>query len=238
MKRLLFILILVGLLAVPTVVYLPDILVKAPGDFHYYGAPAVRISGIKLEVVYFVPKDQTADGQFYEKIKNGMAQAQAFHSREFKGLNPLRYSIYSAPVIGNEPSVFDEGDDTARGNPGAIKKLVAEIGRRVYNPEGDLYDAKFARRGAGELPVRVFVYQGVGASSGVLSVIVAYDYFTKTNYAPTVIYHELLHTIGVPDAYDYDTNASQSDDIMGSGREKLLLETYIRDGIKERLTNS
>lgn len=236
MKRWLFILIPGALLTGAAAFYLPEILVKTPGNFHYYQAPAVHISGIKLEVIYFVPNDQTPDAQFYEKIKNGLAQAQVFHTREFGGLNPLRYVIYPKPVTGEESSAFYEGDDTSRGNPGAVKKLVAETGRRVYNPAGDLYDAQFARRGAGELPVRVFAYQGVGASSGVLSIIAAYDYFTETNYAPTVIYHELLHVIGVPDAYDYDTNASQSDDIMGAGREKPILETYVRDEIKRKLT--
>lgn len=235
MKRVLIIFIIGAALTGAAVLSIPEFLVKTPGSFHYYQTPAVRLPGIKLEVIYFVPKDQTPDPDFYGTLKSGLAQMQVFHSREFQNLNPLRYAIYPTAVIGNEPSSFYDGDDTARGNPGAIKRLIAETGRRVYRSEGDLYNEQFIRRGKGELPVRVFIYQGVGASSGVLGVIVSYDYFKQTQYAPTVVYHELLHILGVPDSYDYATGVSQSDDIMGSGREKTLLETYIRDEIKRGL---
>lgn len=238
MKRILIILIIGAALAGFAVFLIPKFLIKPAGDFHYYQSPSVRVPGIKLEVVYFVPNDQAPDPNFYETLKKGLAQMQTFHSREFQNLNPLRYAIYPTAVIGSESSVFYDGDDTARGNPNAIKRLIAETGRRIYNPTGDLYSEQFIRRGKGELPVRVFVYQGVGASSGVLGIIASYDYFKQTSHAPTVVYHELLHTLGVPDLYDYATGASQSDDIMGAGREKPLLETYIREEIKKGLTGS
>lgn len=202
---------------------------------HYYQAPGVPIDGIKLEVIYFVPNDQTPDPRFYEVIKKGLAEAQAFHARQFGSGQLLRVALYEKPVIGNDPASFYDGDDTSRGNPGAVSRIMSETGRRIFNQNGDLYNEHFVKRSQAELPVRVLVYQGVGASSSVLGVLVAYDYFTQTAYGPTTLYHELLHVLGVPDAYDYATNASQSDDIMGSGRARPLVETYVRDEIKRAL---
>src|SRR3989344_4483418 len=202
---------------------------------HYYQAPGVPLDGIKLEVIYFVPNDQTPDPRFYEEIKKGLAEAQGFHARQFGPGQLLRVALFPKPAIGGEPSSFYEGDDTSRGNPGAIRRIMAETGRRIFNQNGDLYDERFVKRQQTELPVRVLVYQGVGASSSVLGVLVAYDYFTQTAYGATTLYHELLHVIGVPDAYDYATNVSYADDIMGSGRTRPLAETYVRDEIKQAL---
>lgn len=202
---------------------------------HYYQTSAVAIDGMKLEVVYFVPNDQTPDPRFYEVIKKGLGEAQAFHARQFGPGQLLRVALYPKPVIGSEPSSFYDGDDTSRGNPGATQRIMTETGRRIFNQNGDLYDEHFVKRQRSELPVRVLVYQGVGASSSVLGVLVAYDYFTQTAYGSTTLYHELLHVLGVPDAYDYATNASYADDIMGSGRTQPLSLTYIRDEIKQAL---
>lgn len=216
--------------------YLSGLLLpKAKTAIHYFGAPAVKINKIKLEIIYFVPKDQTPANDFYDIISDALKEVKVFHIREFKGQGGLKYVIYPKPVIGEEISAFYDGSDTSRGNPNAIRVVFLEMGRRMFRQNGDLYDSEFSRRQKNELPIRVFVYQGVGASSGVLNVIVSYDYFKRTNYGASVLYHELLHNLGVPDAYEYSTGAAQSDDIMGSGREKPLLETYIRDEIKNQM---
>lgn len=211
------------------------IISRKSGAFHYYLVPEVRITGIKLEVIYFVPADQQPDPRFYETLTQALAQVQRFHLREFNGLSALRYALYPRAVIGNESAAFYDGADTSRGNAGAIGRIFAETASRIYRKESDEYDAQFIKRKEGELPIRLFAYQGVGASSGTLSAIVSYDYFTRTEYGATTLYHEILHNLGVPDAYDYETNAPQSDDIMGSGRTKPIMQTYVRNEIKTRM---
>lgn len=208
---------------------------KVSNSFHYFQVPDVKISKIKLEFVYFVPSDQKPDENFNIVLENAAKEIRNFHLEQFHGLSALRYAIYPKPVTGIESSAFYDGFDTANGNPGAIKKIFLETAARVFNSNGDMYDAKFTRRQSDELPIRVFIYQGVGASSGVLSVIMSYDYFIKTNYGATTLYHEMLHNLGVPDGYDYAIGNAYSDDIMGSGRTKPISQTYIREEIKKQM---
>ncbi len=233
--RALFVWLFFGALIASALVYFANPTAPEVSHFHYFGVPAVKVSQIKLEVIYFVPSDQEPDPKFYPVLKEALTRIQQFHVREFASMNALRYALYPAAVRGKESSSFYDAGETAHGNPGAIRRIFTEAAARVYNPQGDLHNAQFVGRKENELPIRVFVYQGVGASSGVLSVIVSYDYFTKTNYGATTLYHEVLHNLGVPDAYDHATNVSQADDIMGSGRMKPILETYVRDEIKKRM---
>ena len=93
---------------------------------HYYQTPAVNIAGVKLEVVYFVPSDQTPDPRYYEVIKKGLGDIHAFHARQFGQGQLLRIALYEKPVIGLEPTAFYDGDDTSRGNPGAIPRARAD----------------------------------------------------------------------------------------------------------------
>lgn len=52
-------------------------------------------------------------------------------------------------------------------------------------------------------------------------------------FGASILYHEFAHTIGLPDLFD-ENNAVFSNDIMGSGREKPLENTYIlEDFLKE-----
>lgn len=218
------------------VVYSAGRIIARDVRFHYFEVSAVKIPQIKLEVIYFVPADMVPRTQFSEVLGKALADIQAFHLREFRGLSALRYVLYPEAVVGRETTVYYEEGGTARGNPDALPKIIAELGKRMYRVEGDLYKQSFATRKSEELPIKIIVYQGVGASSGVLSVIVSYDYFTKTGYGATTLYHEILHNLGVPDAYDYLTDVPHADDIMGAGRTKPLMETYVRDEIRKKLT--
>jgi len=217
------------------VFYVSGFLVTKSAKFHYYLVPDVGVDKIKLEVIYFVPNDQKVNPDYFSVISNALMQAQGFHLREFNRLSALRYVLYPTPVVGEKSSAFYDGNDTSRGNPNASSEIFSEVARRIYNENGDLYNESFQSRKGNELPIKVFVYEGVGASSGVLNVLVAYEYFSNTNYGATVLYHEILHNLGVPDSYDYETNVSHSDDIMGSGRNKPIEQTYIRNEIKEQM---
>lgn len=236
MKRILVVLAVVAA-AASAVFYSSGVLISrnAGTALHYYLVPQVAIDRIRLEVVYFVPRDQVPNPRFYETLNQALSQMQQFHTREFSGASALRFALRPEPVVGRESAAFYDGTDTARGNPGALSRIFRETAERVWRKGGDAHESQFAKRAEGELPVRVFVYQGVGASSGVLSALVAYDYFTATDHGATTLYHELLHNLGVPDAYDYDTGAPQADDIMGEGRTRPLSRTYVRDEIKRRM---
>jgi len=234
-KSKLFLVLVFLMLFFSIIFYISGLLVVNKSSFHYYQVPNVEIDQIKLEVIYFVPQDQTPADNFYQTIERALKDVRNFHVNEFNSLSMLRYELYPEPVIGEQSSIFYDGDDTSRGNPGAIKEIFFETARRIFNQDGDLYDERFVHRKKDELPIRVFVYQGVGASNSILDVIISYDYLSKTDYGATTLYHEVLHNLGVPDAYDYDTGFSHADDIMGSGRTKPIAQTYIRKEIKDQM---
>jgi len=56
------------------------------------------------------------------------------------------------------------------------------------------------------------------------------DFFDNPEYeqvGSTLFTHEFYHTIGIPDAYEVPSEIPTSQDIMGSGRFKRLVEAYI-----------
>lgn len=202
---------------------------------HYYEAPDSPIANIHLKVIYFVPKDRAINQQWESDITAALKNVRSFHHREFGNYGTLKYEIYPTPVRGEHEIAFYDSEDTARGNRHALEAILREVNERVFRKGGDLYSVDFAEQTPQEFRVKVFIYEGIGAMGGHHSIILAREYLTKTRYGATTLYHELLHTFGVPDSYDYGTNIPFSDDIMGSGREKPIYEAYIRDEIKRAL---
>lgn len=204
-------------------------------SLNYYQAPETTISNIHLKVMYFVPRDRSVDPAWKQDITRALQDVRVFHHKEFSGYGILRYTVYPEPIQGKESIVFYDSADTSRGNRNALETILQETQRRIFMADGDLYVPTFSERKPHEFRIKIFIYEGVGAAGGHLGVILAREYLTKTAYGPTILYHELLHTFGVPDSYDYETNQSFSDDIMGSGRELPLQTTYIRNIIKAAL---
>lgn len=202
---------------------------------HYYEVDDFKIDKVNLKIFYFVPKDRQIDDGWKKIIKKSVNEIKVFHLKEFKGAGVLRYEIYPQIVRGLKNSEFYDGNNTFGGNPNAFENILKEINERVFQVGGDLYLESFTKKDNYGITVKVFIYEGVGATGGHFTVLLAKDYLKTKNFGSAVFYHELMHTFGVPDFYDYQTNVDFSDDIMGSGREKPITETYIREDIKAKL---
>jgi len=202
---------------------------------HYYNANDLSINTIVLKVFYFVPSDHSVDPAWKSAIEDALKKAQIFHAREFKGYSVLKYQIYTTPIQGNEPLHFYEREDTLQGSEGALDAILKEITARVFTKEGDLYNEDFAKQSKQDFVVKVLVYEGSDISSGHLSVLLAKDYLKMAPNGASILYHEFLRNLGVTNSYDRDSGAPFSDDIMGNGEEKPIMETYIRDEIKRAL---
>lgn len=208
---------------------------RGSSQLHYYEVDDFKINKVNLKIFYFVPKNRQADNQWEKIIKKSINEIKSFHLKEFKGAGILGSEIYPKIVYGLENAEFYDGNNTSKGNPNALENILKEVNKRVFQNNGDLYLESFAKKNNNEMTVKIFIYEGLGAIGGHFTVLLAKDYLKTTIFGSTVFYHELMHTFGVPDFYDYQTNIPYSDDIMGSGREKPILETYIRNDIKEKL---
>lgn len=137
---------------------------------HVYGDLGKSIAAVRLKILYVVPKNKTAEinGRWNEAILAALEQAARFHALQFRGQSFLKYDLYNKPLILREDNLFYDTATTNRGNPRALIAVAQEIERRVFGPEGDLYDPDFALFGTNEYPVLGLVYEGLGASGGVI----------------------------------------------------------------------
>jgi len=179
---------------------------SSPEEYlHYYGVPETSLRDIDLKVLYFVPSDREISVGWQSAVQNALEDIQTFHFKEFHNTGIIRYDIYPEPIIGIKGIHFYDGEDTSRGNPDALNTILKEVNDRVFDEKGDLYRESFVKQKNKSFTIKIFVYEGVGAAGGHLAVIIAKDYFTLTQYGSSTLYHEILHTFGVPDSYDYET---------------------------------
>ena len=137
---------------------------------HLYKNPDVSIANIRIKIVYVIPKNRTGNivTNWQNFIEEALAKTSKFHEIQFRGKSIIKYDIYPEPVILQESNQFYDTETTARGNPRALIAISEEIERRVFKKEGDLYDEKFAASEESEYPVLGLIYEGVGASGGVI----------------------------------------------------------------------
>ena len=137
---------------------------------HVYKNPNESIAQIHVEAWYVVPdnKVSSTDPDWYKEISDALATAAQFHQLQFGGRSMLNYDIFPQPVyLQNDNEAYDT-TSTNDGNPHALINIGEEIERRVLQPGGDLYSAKFAATSTGEYNVMAIFYEGVGASGGMI----------------------------------------------------------------------
>ena len=212
---------------------------------HFYDKPEVSLERVAVKVVYVVPADIGAkasttgwSSKVEEKLHQVMNDVAVFHRGQFRGSSVMNYEFFPWGVTLRRESRFYDSDNTNEGNPHALTAIAAELQERMFTEGGDLYDAEFSKYQEEEYRVLALVYAGVGASGGAITKDASYDgalilnqdYFLDERWqqeGPTVLYHELAHTLGVPDSYDIKSGVTETDDIMGSRRDVPLANTYL-----------
>lgn len=208
-----------------------------PGDMvgmgvapHVAGSSALLLSSVELSVLYFMPRDRTNlawDG-WREHAEKALKEMRAFHHLQFRGASQLSYTIQPEPIIGDHDGAFYDSGDTARGNLHAWETIREELARKL----GDLPQK------TSSFQVHLVLYEGVGALGGDHQILVSSGYLrspVERVHASSVFYHELGHTFGLEDAYEYEHGTPLDEDIMGLGRNKPIGQVYLSEKAKEKL---
>ena len=250
---------------------IPDYSNLPEAKAHFYSDASIGIKKIGLKIFYAVPanKKDNVDPGWQKTITETIEKISRFHALQLHGLSEINYDIYPEPVLLREEDIFYNTASTNLGNPRGLISIAEEIAERVLREGGDLYKPEFAGFEEGEYPVMGLIYEGVGASGGViydtslgtareiaeeLSVPESIVYLTDVKsvrgffilnrefltskelsiFGATTLYHELAHTIGLPDR-DESAGLSAQNDIMGGGRRDPLEAAYIAGDLLEGL---
>lgn len=199
---------------------------------HYFNQPRQSIETIEIKAFYVVPKNKTdrAIPDWQKIIEESLQKLAAFHRVQLRGLSSLIFQVYPKIVIGREENSVYDTEVTEHGNPAALRTIGKELEERVFARSGDLYRENFSAAKPNTYQVLYIIYEGVGASGSENIAILSRAFLTDPQYAlrgQTYLVHEFYHTLGLPDAYDIPSAVPAKDDLMGSGRERPLGQTYI-----------
>lgn len=148
----------------------------APNDMpesqaiHFYGDPGRILGDIMVYAVYFVPENKKTliAENWRGLLETNLVKLQVFHSLQFGGRSNIQYRIYPDPVVGMSESTAYDTDDTANGNSRALITIAQELEKRVFDSSGDRFRSDFVERSSNAYPVLMVLYEGVGASGGMI----------------------------------------------------------------------
>ncbi len=145
--------------------YYPDVSIP-----HAYNDPSRAISEIRVTAFYFVPQSKAKSiiSNWREVLEENLQKLEKFHALQFQGKSSLKYQIFPEPVVGLQDSVYYDTDNTGGGNPHALLRTASEIEQRVFRPSGDIRHEDFSLREKNVYPVLFILYEGVGASGGII----------------------------------------------------------------------
>lgn len=206
---------------------------------HRYNDSRQSIGIIKIVSLYFVPQNRISQQSVNWKnpLEQNLKKMQEFHSLQFQRRSIIKYEILDKPIIGLLDNLEYDSDSTQHGNPEGLRRISAEIEKRLINPGGDLYRPDLAKGNPSEYRVFLILYEGVGASGSENIALASNTFMIDPQYESTrttIIAHEIYHTLGIPDFYEIPTAIPTSFDIMGLGLSRPIDKTFIsRETLKK-----
>lgn len=190
---------------------------KVGGAAHFYKDTQIDTSKIAVKIFYVVPQNRKDEMVFdwNRPIKSAFEKISRFHAIQFRGLSSLRYDIFPKPIVLDHDESFYNTTSTAEGNPSGLVSIAEEIDRRVFRSGGDLYDTEFVRLENGEYQVMGLIYEGVGASGGVI-------YETKTEKTK----EEIAKELGVPESIVYIVDVRSAKGFFLLNHEFLRMKEF------------
>jgi hypothetical protein len=202
---------------------------------HYFKNKDVSLEKVLVRVFLFEPNDMRLAGatRWKENFEMTLDNVQAVHRQQFFNLSNLDYVIYPEIIQGKFSSQYYDMSGLTI-SPGKDEKqlnlIMDEINKRIESGELDKID--FGKYNYTYLVNQIF-YTGSNRFDGGGGTVVGYTneernknssilfwQFLKkqnTSVQSSIVYHEILHTFGVPEGYGYDDYAPFADDVMGMG---------------------
>lgn len=237
----------------------------ASPSLHVYGNPSVSLERVDIRVVYFIPAGNGEEASADDSFRKTKAYLNAvvlpdittFHAREFSGRSRISWRVYPRPVRGLRDDAFYNKKflDVSAVLP--LSAVEAELAARLFRPDGDLYDADYAVSQKDAYHILLVVYaepvpllrlagqavfipgltNEVGTAALVFRPVVDPQFRAVWPNGGTVLYHELMHTMGVPEQYDLSSihvleQQQKRGDVMGHGTQSPLLTTFVGGDIK------
>lgn len=208
---------------------------------YFYDDQTLKLSNIKLYAIYALPqtKKNQLKNNWQNLIKEALNKAKLFHQIQFRNRSKIDYEIYpQIIVLDDTPSQI--GFDSLKLSE--FLKIVENIEKKLVRELLKLKDDSYK--------ILVIFYEGEGAFGAVITdksdllnkyksslnvvtttienfngiAFISLDYLNKP-YGESILYHEIAHTFGIPDAYQ--NNKDFSLDIMGNGRFLPLEINYL-----------
>src|SRR3989338_1971870 len=206
---------------------------------HYYDNPNVSLERVHIQAFYLVPR-KSLNGytlSWKEDFTGALEELKKFYESQFGNSSELTFSLLDIPVVAPNEFVDSLPTGLRRATLVDLEPIDKFIADNITKSSAPFYRKAFVDIPNNAYAVKVIFVEGVSAVGSEGMLLLSRNYITDPaiGYGTSVLAHEFGHTLGMPDLYDYETYEEYSDDLMGSGRYRIINYVYFGDDIKIRM---
>lgn len=220
--------------------------VKETVKLHLYDNEEVSISQVFIRAYYFVPKDR---GDFiindWQKVfSRSLENISAFFEFQFVDNMIMDFEVYPEIIYSNRTADYfedlikqDYSEEIKQSHSKSLtlEEISGELQEKIniQKKQGDFYlvNLFFLSLDKNENNIPGFSDEGNNC-------LVMADVFSEEeiiSFHESIIAHEIVHSLGVPDFYSYTSDQIESYDLMGNGYFRRLESNYLDDEIKRKM---